>query len=137
MDSIWLWPLALVAFLLAWPALRALGVRLLSGKLRSQALAPQPDHIFLVRVADPKWRDPQTPASAERSLAAAGFVEAGVYLSDRTYVGLQLNLGADRTKGENSAAAKLEYQLTKSWSFETTAGDAPAVGAELVWSHDY
>ena len=64
-------------------------------------------------------------------------VEAGVYLSDKAYVGLQLNLGADRTKGENAYAAKFEYQLSKSWGVEATAGDAPAVGAELLWSRDF
>jgi len=64
-------------------------------------------------------------------------VEAGVYLSDKAYIGLQLDLGADRTKGENAYAAKFEYQLSKSWGVEATAGDAPAVGAELLWSRDF
>jgi len=64
-------------------------------------------------------------------------LEAGVYLSDRAYVGLQLDLGADRAKGQNAVAAKLEYQLPRSWVLETTAGDAPSVGAELVWSRDF
>lgn len=80
MDSIWLWPLGLVAFLLAWPALRVLGVRYLGGKHRPQAMAPQPDRIFLVRVAEPRWRNPQPHESADRQLSSAGFVEAGVYL---------------------------------------------------------
>jgi len=44
---------------------------------------------------------------------------------------------ADQERGENGVAAKLEYQLSKSWSFEATGGDAPAVGAELLWSRDF
>ncbi len=64
-------------------------------------------------------------------------LEAGVYLSDRAYIGYQLNLGADRSRGQNSNSLKLEYQLSKSWSFEASAGDAPAVGAELLWSRDF
>jgi translocation and assembly module TamB len=64
-------------------------------------------------------------------------VEAGVYLSDRAYVGVQFDLGADKSKGENAYAAKLEYQLSKQWSVEATAGDAPAVGASLLWSRDF
>ena len=32
---------------------------------------------------------------------------------------------------------KFEYQLSKLWSLETTAGDAPSVGAELLWSRDF
>lgn len=80
MDSIWLWPLGLVAFLLAWPALRAVGVRYMGGKMRPQALAPQPDHIYLVRVTEPRWRNPQLREAADRQLKGAGFVEAGVYL---------------------------------------------------------
>jgi hypothetical protein len=79
-DSIWLWPLGLVAFLLAWPALRALGVRLLGGRLRTQALTEQPEHIDLVRVGEPRWRHPQPREAAFRVLTAAGFAEAGVYV---------------------------------------------------------
>ena len=80
MDSIWLWPLALVAFLLAWPALSAVGVRFLRGRLRTQALTEQPDHIDLVRVAEPRWRHPQPREAAVRVLTGAGFAEAGVYV---------------------------------------------------------
>lgn len=80
MDSIWLWPLGLVAFLLAWPALRALGVRVLAGRLRTQALAQQPDRIELVRVAQPRWRHAQPREAADRVLTSVGFAEAGVYV---------------------------------------------------------
>lgn len=64
-------------------------------------------------------------------------VEAGTYLSDQVYVGYQLQVGADRRKGENVNAGRIEYQISKYWGVEGTAGDAPAASAELVWSRDY
>ena len=80
MDSIWLWPLGLVAFLLAWPALRAVGVRVLGGQHRAQALSEQPDHIALARVSAPRWRHPQPREAADRALTGTGFAEAGAYV---------------------------------------------------------
>ena len=80
MDSIWLWPLGLMVFLLAWPGLRALAVRLLGDRLRTQALTEQPDRIYLVRVQDPHWQNPLPHQSADRQLTSAGFVGAGIYL---------------------------------------------------------
>ena len=80
MDTIWLWPLALVAVLVAWPALRPLAARLFSDQLRPQALGEQPDHIYLVRVGDPQWRHDDARKLAETQLASAGFAEAGVYV---------------------------------------------------------
>lgn len=74
--------------------------------------------------------------SGEKGIEDAS-LEAGIYLSDRIYIGYQLNLGAQRAKGENGNAVKLEYQLSRSWSLDANAGDAPAVGAELVWARDY
>src|SRR5260221_3243624 len=79
-DSIWLWPLGLMAFLLAWPGLRALAVRLLGDRLRTQALTEQPDRIYLVRVEEPHCRNPLPHQSADRHLPTAGFVAAGIYL---------------------------------------------------------
>jgi hypothetical protein len=79
-DSIWLWPLALVAVLVAWPALRPLAARLFSDRLRPQALGEQPDQIYLLRVADPQWRHDDARSLAETQLASAGFAEAGVYV---------------------------------------------------------
>ncbi len=79
MDSIWLWPLALVAFLFAWPALRVLAARLTADRFPSQALGAAPERISLVRVAEPRWRNAKPRESAERQLAEAGFVEAGAY----------------------------------------------------------
>src|SRR5256885_614494 len=57
-DSIWLWPLGLVAFLLAWPGLRVLGVRYLSSRMKSQALVEPPDRISLSRMSEGRWRNP-------------------------------------------------------------------------------
>jgi hypothetical protein len=79
-DTIWLWPLALVAVLVAWPALRPFAARLFSDRLRRDALAEQPDHINLLRVGDPKWRHDDARKLAETQLASAGFAEAGVYV---------------------------------------------------------
>ena len=80
MDSIWLWPLGLVAFLLALPGLRTLAATLLGSRLRPQALRSQPDHIFLLRVTEPKWRNLQPREATDRQLGAVGFIEAGAYV---------------------------------------------------------
>jgi hypothetical protein len=79
-DSIWLWPLVLVVLLVAWPALRPFATRLFADRLRAQALAEQPDHIYLLRVAEPNWRHDDPRVLAETQLATAGFAEAGVYV---------------------------------------------------------
>lgn len=64
-------------------------------------------------------------------------VEAGTYLSDQVYLGYELQLGADHQKGQNSNAGKLEYLISRFWTFEATAGDARAGGAELVWRQEF
>ena len=64
-------------------------------------------------------------------------VEAGTYLSDKFYLGYQLQLGADKTKGENEHSVRLQYQLSNRWTLEGSAGDAPAASGDLVWSKDY
>ncbi len=64
-------------------------------------------------------------------------VEAGTYLSDDLYLGYQLQLGADKAKGENQHAVRLEYQLGRNWTVEGGAGDAPAASADVMWSRDY
>src|SRR5262252_1795495 len=95
-DSIWLWPLGLVALLLAWPALRPLATRLFANRARP-ALEEQPDRIYLARVAEARWRTGEARELAEKQLAAAGFVEAGVYLV-REMPGLTLGLHAHPEK---------------------------------------
>ena len=80
MDSIWLWPLALVVFLVAWPALRPLAARLFADRLRREVQDEPPDHIYLLRVAEPNWRQDDARRHAETQLAAAGFAVAGAYV---------------------------------------------------------
>ena len=80
MDSIWLWPLVLVAVLVAWPALRPFAARLFADRLRRQALIEPPDRIYLVRVAEARWRHDDARQLAETQLATAGFAESGVYV---------------------------------------------------------
>jgi translocation and assembly module TamB len=64
-------------------------------------------------------------------------LEAGTYVTDKIYVGYTGRLGADRSKGENANAVKLEYQVSPHWSLEVEYGDARAGGADLIWSKDY
>ena len=64
-------------------------------------------------------------------------LEAGKYLTDQLYVGYQVQYGADPAKGENSNAARVEYQFTPHWALEAYGGTAGAFGADLVWSRDY
>ena len=113
MDSIWLWPLGLVAFLLAWPALRAIGVRVLSGKLRTQALLEQPDHIDLVRVAEPRWRNPQPREAADRALSGAGFAEAGAYVVREMP---ELTLALYANPGESAYAVCYDHPRSGFWA---------------------
>jgi len=107
-DSIWLWPLGLVALLLAWPALRPLATRLFANRARP-ALEEQPDRIYLARVAEARWRTGEARELAEKQLAAAGFVEAGVYLV-REMPGLTLGLHAHPEK----QAYAILYELPRS-----------------------
>ena len=80
MDSIWVWPLGLVAFLLAWPGLRVLGLRYLGARVKTQALLEPPDRISLSRMSEVRWRNPVAREAANRQVEAAGFAGAGVYV---------------------------------------------------------
>lgn len=113
MDSIWLWPIALVAFLLCWPVLRAIAVHGLGGRLRAQALAEQPDRICLVHVPRPTWRDAAAHETAERQLASAGFAPAGVYMV-REMPGLTLGLHVHAA--ECAYAMLYDHPRSGSWS---------------------
>jgi translocation and assembly module TamB len=64
-------------------------------------------------------------------------LEAGTYVTDKVYVGYTGRLGADPSKGENSNAVKLEYQISPHWSLEMEYGDARAGGADVIWTRDY
>ena len=113
MDSIWLWPLALVALLLAWPALRPLAARMLADRLRPQALAAQPDHSYLMRVSEPRWRHEEPRETAERALAAAGFAEAGVYVVREMP---DLTLGLHSHSGEQAYAILYDHPRAGFWA---------------------
>ena len=113
MDSIWLWPLALVVLLVAWPALRPLAARLFSDRLRPQALDEPPDHIYLLRVAEPNWRQDDARRLAETQLAAAGFAEAGVYVVREMP---ELTLGLHAHAAEKAYAILYDHPRSGFWS---------------------
>lgn len=64
-------------------------------------------------------------------------VEVGKYLSDSLYLGFTLQPGANRARGESAYTGRLELQLSRDVSLEAAAGDAPTVGADVVWSRDF
>lgn len=64
-------------------------------------------------------------------------VDVGKYLTDTVYLGFTAQTGANKSKGENQVAGRLEWQMTRGWSLEVTGGDAPAGSADFVWSRDF
>lgn len=64
-------------------------------------------------------------------------VEVGKYLSDSLYLGYTFQPGANQSRGENTHAGRLELQVSKNACLEATAGTAPAMGADIVWSFDF
>jgi hypothetical protein len=121
-DSIWLWPLALVALLVAWPALRPLAARLFADRLRPQALTEPPDRINLLRVAEGRWRHDDARQLAETQLAMAGFAESGVYVV-REMPGVTLALHTHA--GEKAYAILYDHPRAGFWSeFVTRYEDA-------------
>lgn len=64
-------------------------------------------------------------------------VDVGKYLTDSVYLGVSAQTGANPARGENPYAARLEWQVTRSWSLEVTGGTAPAGSADVVWSRDF
>ena len=64
-------------------------------------------------------------------------LEVGKYLSDSLYLGYTFQPGANQSRGENTHAGRLEYQVSKDVCLEATAGTAPAFGADVVWSRDF
>lgn len=113
MDSIWLWPLALVAFLLTWPAVRALTVRLTRGRFRVPAQATLPARVNLLYAAKPEWRHEQERDAAVRQLLAAGFVNAGSYRV-RELPGMTLGMYAHRD--ENAYAVLNDHPRAGFWA---------------------
>ncbi|MEW5740667.1 MAG: translocation/assembly module TamB domain-containing protein [Myxococcota bacterium] len=64
-------------------------------------------------------------------------VDLGKYLTDSLYLGFSAATTANKSKGENQFAGRLEWQVTRGWSLEVTGGDAPAGSADVVWSRDF
>lgn len=113
MDSIWLWPLALVAFLLSWPAVRAVVARVAGKHYRAKALTSPPDRIYLVRATKPAWRHEQARDSSARQLANAGFENAGTFVV-REMPELTLGLYANST--ENAYAIVYDHPRSGFWA---------------------
>jgi hypothetical protein len=111
-DSIWLWPLALVALLVAWPALRPFAARLLADRLRPQVPDEPPDHVYLLRVAEPNWRQDDDRRLAEKQLAAAGFAEAGAYVVREMP---ELTLGLHAHASEKAYAILYDHPRSGFW----------------------
>ena len=112
MDSIWLWPLALVALLVTWPALSPLVTRLVAGRERSQVGEGLPDRIVLVRVAEPRWLHEEARKAAGTELAAAGFAEAGVYVVREMP---ELTIGLHAHVAEKAYAILYDHPRSGSW----------------------
>lgn len=113
MDSIWFWPLALVAALFALPALRDLAARLAAGHYRAQVRENAPDFISLVRVRDPKWRNRRAVTLADRDLCATGFAEAGTYVVHQMP---ELTLGLYALPGESAYAVIYDHPRSGCWT---------------------
>ena len=113
MDSIWLWPLALVAVLFALPALRDLAARLAAGRYRAQVREVTPDFISLVRVREPRWRNSRAVALADHDLCAAGFAEAGTYVVHQMP---ELTVGLYALPGECAYAVIYDHPASGFWA---------------------
>ena len=68
---------------------------------------------------------------------APGIVEVGTYLSDKAYLGGEVRIEANPSRGENTYGVRFEYQLTPRLSFQTEYGDARSGSADLIWSREY
>lgn len=64
-------------------------------------------------------------------------LDVGWYLNDSLYLGGTVNVGAKRERGESMWGGRLEYQMTRTISLETYAGDAPSYGADAVFQRDF
>lgn len=113
MDSIWLWPLALVVLLFALPALRDLGTRLAVRHYHPQVRESAPDHISLVRAHEPRWRNARAVAAADLELCAAGFAEAGTYLVHQMP---ELSVGLYALPGECAYAVVYDHPTSGFWA---------------------
>ncbi|HYS83034.1 MAG TPA: translocation/assembly module TamB domain-containing protein, partial [Anaeromyxobacteraceae bacterium] len=66
-------------------------------------------------------------------------LRAGKYLTDKIYVGYTRRglFGSTVDEGKNTNEVRVEYQISRRWTFETSYGDAQSGGASLIWSKDY
>ncbi len=67
----------------------------------------------------------------------SGALRAGKYVTDKFYVGYVRRFEANPERGENVDEARIEYQITPRWTFESRYGNAQSGGASLIWSRDY
>jgi hypothetical protein len=112
-DSIWLWPLALVAVLFALPALRDLAARLAATRYRAQVRERAPDFISLVHAREPRWRNARAIAMADHELNAAGFAEAGTFLVHQMP---ELTVGLYALPGECVYAVLYDHPTSGFWA---------------------
>ena len=64
-------------------------------------------------------------------------LRAGKYVTDRIYVGYTRRLDVQLEDGVNRNEVRVEYQITRRWSFESRYGDAQSGGASVIWSKNY
>ncbi len=113
MDPIWTWLLVGAALVVAWPALRDVAARLVLSRYRSPAVHEQPETISLVRVREPRWRDPHAFAASDRELAAAGFAEAGTYVVHEMP---ELTLALYALPAERAYAVLYDHPRSGAWA---------------------
>lgn len=112
MDPIWFWPMALLACIALWPVWRRIVANGAGFQSPVQALTDPPERITLQRVGEPRWRHPQACELAGRELAAAGFVECGVYVIREMR---DLTLGLHAHPGERAYAMVYDHPRSGSW----------------------
>ena len=112
-DTIWLWPLALVAVLFAWPAFRDLAGRMAAGHFRAQVRSAVPDTISLVRVREPRWSNREACEAALSELAASGFAEAGTFVVHEMP---ELLVGLHALPGERAYAVLYDHPRSGFWA---------------------
>ncbi len=67
----------------------------------------------------------------------SGALRAGKYVTDKIYVAYVRRFDAVPERGENTDEVRVEYQISRRWTFESRYGNAQSGGASLIWSKDY
>lgn len=62
---------------------------------------------------------------------------AGKYLTSKIYVIYSRRFEADPLRGENTDEVRVEYQVSRRWTFESRYGNAQSGGVNLIWSKEY